>query len=266
MQEKVALFFLPSPIHKERPPMKMRLLVIGFVALFSTTAIAGEIRLTGSTTVVNLIKPHIAAVEKITGNTLKVIGNATGRGLFELVEGRCDASMASEPLDIAIQSAKLLGKDIDPKTLQFNLIRNDEIVFVVNKSNPVTNLTMAQIKDIHLGKITNWKEVGGKDLPIVVFVDVLSGGTRAMIKSVVLGGAEYTPSVKPQSSVGKEEEMVGVTEGGFAGVGKGFTVGDAKVSVIQTDKFERPLALVTIGKPSATITGLIDALKAETAH
>jgi phosphate transport system substrate-binding protein len=225
---------------------------------------AAEIRLNGATTVVDrVITPHKAAVEKATGHTLKVVGNATGRGLVDLTEGRADASMSSEPIDIAVAAAKAAGKDVDPKTLQLSVIRNDEIVFVVNKANPVSKLTMAQIKDMHLGKITNWKEVGGKDLPIVVFGDSLTGGTRAMIKSVVLGGQEYGAVVKPQASVKKAAEQVEVTEGGIAGVGKGFVEDEPKVAIIKTTKIERPLGLITIGKPSADVASVIAAFKAE---
>ncbi|MBL8484342.1 MAG: substrate-binding domain-containing protein, partial [Rhodocyclaceae bacterium] len=139
----------------------------------------------------------------------------------------------------------------------------DEIVFVVNKANPVTKLTHAQIKDIHLGRITNWKEVGGKDMPITVFSDALTGGTRAMIKHVVLGGEEYGAVVKPQANVKKAGEMVDSTEGGIAGVGKGFVENDASVTIVQTQKIERPLGLITMGKPSAEVAAVIDAFKAQ---
>ena len=52
-------------------------------------------------------------------------------------------------------------------------MRNYEIVFIVHANNPVTKLTLQQLSDIHTGKITNWKQLGGKDLPITVYSDAL---------------------------------------------------------------------------------------------
>ena len=73
-------------------------------------AYADEVRLHGATTVVDrVINPHKSAVEKSTGHTLAIVGNATGRGLVDLMDGKCDASMVSEPMDIAIQAAKRHG-------------------------------------------------------------------------------------------------------------------------------------------------------------
>ena len=127
-------------------------------------------------------------MEKSTGHTLEIVGNATGKGLVDLVDGKAEVAMVSEPLDIAVAAAKAAGKKIDPKTLQFNVVRNDEIVFVVHPANPVTKLTLEQLGDIHIGKITNWKQVGGKDMPITVYSDAVTGGTRAMVKKLVMGG------------------------------------------------------------------------------
>ncbi|MBL8480611.1 MAG: substrate-binding domain-containing protein, partial [Rhodocyclaceae bacterium] len=136
--------------------MNARIIAACFAAAFALGASAAEVRLNGATTVLDrVVNPNKDAVEKATGHTLKLVGNATGRGLVDLVEGRCDASMASEPIPIAVEAAKAAGKAVDPKSLQMSVIRTDEIVFVVNKANPVTKLTHAQIKDIHLGRITN---------------------------------------------------------------------------------------------------------------
>ena len=152
---------------------------------FAQDALADSVKLHGATTVVNVVvTPNRAAVEKSTGHTLEIVGNATGKGLVDLSEGKADAAMVSEPLDIAVAAAEAAGKKIDPKTLQFHEVRKDEIVFVVHSANPVSKLTLAQIRDIHIGKVTNWSQVGGKDLPITVYSDAATAGTRAMVKTV----------------------------------------------------------------------------------
>lgn len=224
-------------------------------------ASAETVVLHGATTVLNVVVgPHRAAVEKDTGHTLTVVGNATGKGLADLVDGKADASMSSEPVEIAVAAALVAGKTVDPKTLQFHVIKNDEIVFVVHPSNPVSKLTWAQLSDIHTGKISNWKEVGGKDAPIVVFADALTGGTRAMIKKVVMDGKEYGSSVKAMISVVRVAESVAKEENSIGGVGKGFA-DPVKTKILQSNKIERPLGFITIGAPSAKVKQVIDAFK-----
>lgn len=244
----------------------VRTLTLAVLAtLAATAACADTVKLHGATTVVNVvIEPHRNAVQQRTGHTLEIVGNATGKGLVDLVDGKADAALVSEPLDIAVAAAKIAGKDIDPAKLKMHEIRKDEIVFVVNPKNPVSALTWEQLKDIHTGKITNWKAVGGKDLPITVYADALTGGTRAMIKKVVMNDAEYGSEVKALTSVKRVAELVAKDEGGVGGVGKGFV--DEKIDrILQTKKVERPLAIVTMGEPTTKVKQVIDAFRAQAA-
>ena len=239
--------------------MKTIALAALIAVTISAPCLAETVKMHGATTVLNVVvKPAQAAVEKSTGHTLEIVGNATGKGLVSLSDGAADVAMVSEPLDIAVEAAAVAGKKVDPKTLQFFEVRKDEIVFVVHPSNPVGKLTHEQIRDIHLGKIKNWKEVGGKDLPIAVYSDAVTGGTRAMIKKIVLGGAEYGPEVKAQTSVKRAAEVVAADEAGIAGVGKGFAE-PGKDKILDTKKIERPLGFVTIGAPKPAVKQVIDA-------
>lgn len=239
----------------------MGTLVVG-VAAWSAPVQAAMVRLHGATTVIDrVINPHRYAVEKATGHTLDVVGNATGKGLVDLAAGRCDAALVSEPMEIALKAAAAAGKPPDSAKLQFHPIANDLIVFVVHPSNPVKSLTWEQLRDIHTGKIRNWKEVGGSDAPINVYSDTLTGGTRAMIKATVLEGREYDAKVQPQVNVKKVAEMVAMDPNGIGGVGKGFVGG--KTRIVETKALERPLAMVTIGEPSPAVKVVIDAYRAE---
>jgi phosphate transport system substrate-binding protein len=224
---------------------------------------ADVLKITGASTVLNVVvAPAKAAVEKGTGHTLQIIGSGTGKGLVDLFNGDSDIAMVSEPMDIAADAAAVAGKKIDASKVKFFELRKDEIVFVVHPNNPVGKLSWEQIRDMHLGKIKNWKEVGGKDLPIVVYSDSTTGGTRAMIKKLVLGGAEYGPDVKPQTSVKRAAEVVSTDEAGLAGVGKGF-VEEGKDKIVQTKRIERPLALVTLGEPKPAAKAVIEAFAKE---
>lgn len=245
---------------------RFKLHALALTAAFATLAgpaLADTIKMTGASTVLNVvINPTKAAVEKNTGHTLAIIGSGTGKGLVDLVDGASDIAMVSEPMDIAVDAAAVAGKKVDPKTIQFFELRKDEIVFVVHPSNPVSKLSWEQIRDIHTGKITNWKDVGGKDQAIVVYSDSTTGGTRAMVKKIVMGGAEYGAAVKPQTSVKRAAEMVGTDEAGITGVGKGF-VDAAKNKTLETKKLQRPLALATLGAPKPAVKAVIDAFAKE---
>ena len=246
--------------------MKKRLLLNAIALSLITlagTASADIVKMTGASTVLNVvISPTKAAVEKNTGHTLQIIGSGTGKGLIDLVDGTSDIAMVSEPMDIAVDAAAAAGKKVDAKAIQFFELKKDEIVFVVHPANPVAKLSWDQLRDIHTGKIGNWKEVGGKDLAIVVYSDSTTGGTRAMVKKIVMGGAEYGPAVKPQTSVKRAAEMVGTDEAGIAGAGKGF-VDTAKNKLVETKKLERPLALATLGAPKAAAKAVIEAFAKE---
>jgi phosphate transport system substrate-binding protein len=67
---------------------------------------------------------------------------------------------------------------------------------IVNSANPVKNLTKEQVRQIFAGDITNWKQVGGQDLPIKVFIREASAATRGSFESFFFGGkATYAKDV-----------------------------------------------------------------------
>ncbi len=232
------------------------------MSIVALPASAEVVRLHGATTVMNVVvNPHREAVEKATGHTLEIVGNATGKGLVDLAAGTADAAMVSEPLEIAVEAAAVAGKQLDIKTLQMHEVRKDEVVFVVHPSNPVTSLSWEQIRDVHLGKITNWKQLGGDDRPITVYSDATTGGTRALVRHLVLGGQEYGSAVKPQLNVKRVAEVVAVDQSGFGGVGRGFAEA-ASVKTVKTKKLERPLGFVTIGAPKPGVATVIAAFRA----
>ena len=242
------------------------LAAVTLISAFSAT-IGGsaptELRISGSTTTNSaLVSPAKEAVEKAIGQKLFIVANSTGKGIVDLASGECDVAMVSEPLDIAISAATATKKEIKTDAMKFHQVGTQEIKFVVHPSNTVTKLTQAQIKDIYLGKITNWKDVGGADLPIVVFADSPTGGTRAFIKAKVLGGESYSDKVRAVEAVKRLPTSVADNPGGFAGMGVNWI--DAKtLKTVETDKLERPLAFVTFGEPSENVKKAIDAFKVE---
>ena len=100
---------------------------------------------------------------------IKVTYNPTGSssGIQAVAEGRCDIGLASRDL-----------KEDETADLQGTVVAIDGIGIIVNPDNPVVDLTIEQIGMIYSGKITNWKEVGGSDAPIVCIGREAASGTR----------------------------------------------------------------------------------------
>ncbi len=232
-------------------------------AMLAGGAIAETVRISGAGTVfADFVSSGKAAVEKSTGHTLQIISSNSGKGLADLSSGAADIAMVSEPMDVAGPLAEVAGTKVDPKTVQFFELKKAELVFIVHPSNPVGKLTPEQLRDILTGKIANWKEVGGKDKAIVVYGEGPTAGTRALIKKLVMGGAEYGSGLKAQTSIKRVSELVATDEAGIAGVGRNF-VETGKTKAIDSKKYERPLALATLGAPKPAAKAVIDAYAKE---
>ena len=69
-------------------------------------------------------------------------------------------------------------------------IGRDALVFMVNEDNPVQSLTLQQLRDIYAGRITNWKDVGGKDQDIVAFQRRADSGSQTLFLKLLIGDGE----------------------------------------------------------------------------
>ncbi len=246
---------------------RIHCLILGVVMMFcqAQAALAEEVKLNGAASVVtDLIVPHQAAVEMITGVKLIISKSNAGKGLIDLVDGTCDAAMASASLDATVKAAKSAGLTKPVPDLKMHVLAKSEVVFIVHPTNNVKNLSWEQIKDIHTGKITNWKELGGKDLPITVYTDAKASATRGLIKQVVMGNSEYAASAKAVDFVKEVNDKVALDTSGIGGLGLGF-VDAGKVSIVTTKKIERPLGFITLGAPSVKVQKVMDAFKAVSA-
>ena len=147
----------------------------------------------GSDTMVILAQRWAEAyMAKNPGTVIQVTGGGSGTGIAALINGTTDIANASRPMK-ASERGKLkeryatLGVEI--KTAK------DGLSLYIHESSPVKELTMAQIKDIYTGKITNWKDLGGPDAKIIVYGRENNSGTYVYFKDNVLGGADFVPSM-----------------------------------------------------------------------
>ncbi len=141
----------------------------------STADVKKTIQDIGSDTIVNLALAWAEAYQKIHPDIrISVSGGGSGTGLAALVNNTTDIANASRQIkDEETQNAKKNG--VNPHEIE---IARDAIGVIVHPNNPVQQLTLQQISDIYSGKITNWKEVGGEDRPIVLLSRETNSGTH----------------------------------------------------------------------------------------
>lgn len=240
-----------------------------FLFLSPLGARAGEeVQLWGSTTCQKrFLEPGAESLEKATGIKIKVMGVGTGKGMLALFDGKSKVALASETLEDAVASAqneaKKDGKEIKmPEGLQFHEITRDVIVPIVNKDNPVDALTWAQLADLHTGKISNWKQVGGPDLPVVVITSHAGSATKSVFQKMVMKKADYVANAIEVKSTRLEIGEVSKSKGGIGAVSAGFfNMNKDNAKVIKSDKIDRPLGLITIGAPTPDVQKIIDYFK-----
>ena len=149
----------------------------------TTPTVARVIQNTGSDTLVNLA---LAWAERYMpahpGVRISVTGGGSGTGIAALINGTTDIANASRALKKEeFDAAQKNG--ITP--VEFAVAR-DAIAIVVNPANPVNGLTLPQLSDIYQGKITNWRQVGGEDRPIVLLSRESNSGTYVYFLEHVL--------------------------------------------------------------------------------
>ncbi len=190
------------------------ILVVISVALLAGSAYAKELKFAGcSTSTLSYMYAVADAYEAETGIKIDVKGGGATLGIKSAAAGTVDLGGTCRHL--------IEGKD--PKA-KLTIVAYDALVFIVNKSNPVNNVTRDQMIKMFEGKIKNWKELGGPDKPIIV-VERKSkkAGGRLLLKELLGYDIKLTGSaIKLQSSSEVEKEIVknpfafGVTGSGSA--------------------------------------------------
>jgi phosphate transport system substrate-binding protein len=159
-------------------------------------------------------------MEKHPGVTIQVTGGGSGIGIAALINGSTDIADASRPMkpterEKLKQRYNSLGVEIKSA--------KDGLSIYINQSNSVKELTIEQVKAIYTGKITNWKDVGGKDAKIIVYGRENSSGTYVYLKDNVLGGEDYTSSMQSMpgtaavvNAVAKDKNAIGFGGAAYA--------------------------------------------------
>lgn len=233
----------------------------------------------GSDTLVNVALAWAEGYRKVAPDvTIAVTGGGTGTGIAALINGTVDIANASREIKPdEIDAARAAG--VEP--VEFT-IAIDALAVIVHPDNPVSRLTLPQLADIFTGRITNWKEVGGRDAPIVLVSRESNSGTHVyFLEEVVrLGDSDNADifaasTLMMPSSVGITSEVSrNINAIGYDGLG--YVTTSEKVVAVARDgaspyvlptvetaadesyALSRDLYMITAGQPAGAMAAYLD--------
>lgn len=232
------------------------------VAVTPTAApISGSINVTGSTSV-GPYAGELATMfeQKYPGTMVSVVQVGSGPGIQAVINGTTDIGMSSRVLTSAEAA----------KGLTSWKICDDGIAIIVNNNNSLTNLSSSQIKDIYSGNITNWQQVGGSNMPIMVVTREVGSGTRDGFQSLIMGSTNISTGAITQTSTGAVLSYVAGDPSSIGYISFGSV--DNSVKALKVDgvapsiatikdksyKLQRPFLYVTMGTPNAVAQAFIN--------
>jgi len=219
-----------------------------------------------------------AANEKVN---IAISGPGSGAGIAALIDSTTDICQSSRLIKSSeVDQAK--AKGVNPYEI---IVASDGLAVVVHPTNPVSELTIEQLSAIYSGKVTNWKEVGGVDAPIVALARDTNSGTHVFFKEHVVHmdglptkdtSLEYGSSIMllPSTEAGVTETAnnsnaifypgLGYVSDEVKVVGVKRTASDASVTpsvetvLDGTYAVARPLLYYTNGEPTGLIKAFVD--------
>ncbi|MEE6451059.1 phosphate ABC transporter substrate-binding protein PstS family protein [Gottfriedia acidiceleris] len=155
--------------------------------------------------------------------SITVQGGGSGTGVNQVSTGAIQIGNSDVPAAEKLEDKSLASSLVEAK------VAGVGYSMVTNKDVGVDSLTLQQIEDIFAGKVTNWKEVGGKDEKINVINRPASSGTRAAFEKKIMKDVKINDSVGTvQDSNGAVEQAVNSTPGAISYLANSYLIGDKK--------------------------------------
>lgn len=214
---------------------KMKRTISLITAICITVSAFAQSKLTvkGSDTVLPLSQKEAEKYMKANkGAAITIIGGGSGVGIAALMDGTTDIAMSSRKLKM---DEKLKLSNIG-KPFKEVIVAYDALAVIVNPANGVSKLTKEQIEGIYTGKIKNWKEVGGADMPITAYSRESSSGTYEFFKEHLLSNKNYAASCLMMPATGAIIESVTQTKGAIGYVGLAYMEKTVKDIAVSYDK------------------------------
>ena len=208
-----------------------------------------KIVIRGSNTIGEELGPRLIAEYKKAhpAADFDLTAKATGYGIAALIAGQCDIAGASRlPISEEQELASMRGVQ-----LADYIIGAYGVAVVENASNPVGNLTTNQVRDIFTGVIQNWKDVGGPDAPIHLYVRDPVSGTYLGFRELAMENKPYgraqilfTNYVAIVQAVGEDPNGIGYASLGLAKSGgvKAVSIGGVEPSFDTVNRRQYPYA------------------------
>lgn len=242
------------------------LALILLVAALPVLAKKAQLTVSGSTTVLPIAQAAAEAFMDLHPDVnISVRGGGSGVGIAALQNKTVDIATSSRVMK-AKEVTQAKSKGVNPTPYS---IAKDGIAIIAHHHNPVKNLTIAQIKGIYTGKIKNWKEVGGPNLPVVVLSRDVASGTFEVFNEKALGGAKVDAGAQLLASNNAIVTTVASTPGAIGYVGLGYVSDTVNVinvnNVMPSEKtikdgsypLARKLYMYTNGKATGNVNNFI---------
>lgn len=231
-----------------------------------------QIIVNGSTTILPIAEQAAKGFEDANaGTSVLVSGMGSSAGIEAVSAGT--AAIGTSSRDLKPEEAALGLTDIP--------IAFDGIAVIVNPDNPVDDVTLEQLRDVFSGKITNWKQLGGRDRHIDLVNRDEASGTREAFKKIVMGeGVRFDSSAVVLPGTGQVRDVVARSPGAMGYISVGFVpprFTDTRVKALTVDgivasettvaskeyPIARTLHFFSNGKPEGLSKSFIDYVLSE---
>ena len=181
-----------------------------------------SITIKGSDTLLQLVANLVEAFNaENPGNEISVAGGGSGTGIAALLNGEINLANSSRPIKEEERAqASELGFDI----VEFAVAR-DGLSVIVHPDNPITQLTIDQIGKVYRGEVTNWKEVGGNDVSVILYGRQSTSGTYEFFRETVIKD-DYALTMRNMEGNQAIVDAGKSDQNGIGYVGIGYVVGE----------------------------------------
>ena len=207
--------------------------------------VTGQVTASGSSALLPLVKDAAAKFKsKNPEVSLTLNAGGSGTGLKQVAEGSVNIGNSDVPAEKKLPAEKAKGL-VDHKVCTMT------VATIINKdiASQVKSLTAAQLQDVFTAKVTNWKDVGGPDEPIVLVTRPTTSGTRALFTELALAGKEEASNKSLETDdSGTLIQSVAQTKGAIGYVALPYLVNNKDVAALAIDGVEPTLENTYNGK------------------